>query len=394
MAPAWRLRLLYLLHYGAVGALLPYFAPYLRGLGFSGAEIGAVQMLGPLAGLVAPLAWAAHADRSGAPERALRRATGLAALAALLLPLARTPLAVAAVVLLMALGDRAVVPLLDALTLAEVRARPGASYARVRLAGSLGFAALALGVGALLAARGDRPADPLVPFAVVALLAALALTARGLPHAAPAEGRRPGLADVRTLLSDRALLGLLAASALHWLACAPFHVFFGVLVRERGLPSTVTGLGMGAGVLAEVVFLLWFPRLQGRFRLRTLLLVAFLGSALRWGLLAVASGAPALIALQLLHGLTFGLFWGSAVAALARLVPPRLRATGQALFSTVVFAGGNALGYQLAGLAFDHYGGAAPLFGWAALIELVPLLAAVLSTLGRGTPDGRKRPLS
>ena len=39
-----RFRLFYFLYYGYVGASLPYFAAYLRGLGFSGAEIGAAQM--------------------------------------------------------------------------------------------------------------------------------------------------------------------------------------------------------------------------------------------------------------------------------------------------------------------------------------------------------------
>jgi S-adenosylmethionine synthetase len=60
----------------------------------------------------------------------------------------------------------------------------------------------------------------------------------------------------------------------------------------------------------------------------------------------------------------------AAVAALSRVVPHALRATGQALFSAVVFGGGNAVGYQLAGAAFDHYGAAPPLFGWSALVEL------------------------
>lgn len=379
MAPAWRLRLLYFLHYGAVGTLLPYFAPYLRGLGFSGTQIGTVQMLGPLVSPLAALGWAGWADRRGAPDRALRLATTLALLAAAALPLALTPLAVGAVVLVQSLGERAVVPLLDSMTLDHVRRTPGASYARVRLGGSLGFAALALLTGALLALRGDRQGDRLLPLLALGLSAATALVAARLPAASPPAGPRPGWAEVRALLGDRSLLGLLAVCALHWLACAPFHLFFGLLVRDRGLPSAVTGLGMGAGVAAEVVFLLWFPRLEGRFRLRTLLAVAFAGSTLRWVLLSMAEGAAAVIALQLLHGLTFGLFWGSAVAALGRVVPPRLRSTGQALFTAVVFGGGNALGYQLAGLAYDHYGSTPPLFWWAGLIEAIPLMGVLVA---------------
>lgn len=379
MTTAGRLRLLYFLYYGAVGSLLPYFAPYLRGLGFSGTEIGTVQMLGPLMAPAAALGWAALADRTGAPGRALRLATGVSLAAACLLPLARTPLLVGAVVLAQALGDRAVVPLLDASTLAHVKATPGATYARIRLGGSLGFAAAALAVGAALAARGDRPADPLLPLTITSLVAAVALAVRGLPEAGAPEGPRPGLADAWALLRDRSLLGLLAVSALHWAACAPFHLFFGVLVRERGLPSAVTGLGMGAGVAAEVAVLLWFPRLEGRFRLRTLLAAAFGASALRWVLLSRAEGAAAVVALQAFHGLTFGLFWGSAVAALGRVVPPQLRSTGQALFSAVVFGGGNALGYQLAGLAYDRFASASPLFWWAGLIEVLPLMGVLVA---------------
>jgi PPP family 3-phenylpropionic acid transporter len=379
MAPAWRLRLLYFLHYGAVGTLLPYFAPYLRGLGFSGTQIGTVQMLGPLVSPVAALGWAGYADRRGAPDRALALCTALGLVAACLLPFAATPLAVGAVILLQALGDRAVVPLLDSVTLEHVRRTPASSYAHIRLGGSLGFAALALLVGALLAWRGDRPGDPLLPLTVLTLVAALALGVRWLPAGSPPVGARPGWREVRDLLRDPSLLGLLAVCALHWLACAPFHLFFGLLVRDRGLPSAVTGLGMGAGVAAEVAFLLWFPRLEGRFRLRTLLGVAFAGSALRWVLLSRAEGAAAVIGLQLLHGLTFGLFWGSAVAALGRIVPPRLRSTGQAIFSAVVFGGGNAIGYQLAGLAYDHYGAVAPLFWWAGLIEVLPLTGVIIA---------------
>jgi PPP family 3-phenylpropionic acid transporter len=378
MAPAWRLRLLYFLYYGAVGSLLPYFAPYLRGLGFSGAEIGGVQMLGPLLAPAAALAWASLADRTGRPDRALRLATGISLVAASLLPLARSPLQVGAVVLLQAAGDRAVVPLLDTLTLEHVRLHPGTTYTRIRLGGSLGFAAVALLVGGLLALRGDRPGDPVLPLAVLGLVAGTALAARGLPRGPAPSWPRPGWREVRALLGDGALLGLLGACALHWLACAPFHLFFGLLVRDRGLPSVVTGLGMGAGVAAEVLVLLWFPRLAGRFRLRALLATAFAGSALRWALLWRAEGAAAVIALQLLHGLTFGLFWGAAVAAMARLVPPPLRATGQALFAAVVFGGGNAIGYQLAGLGYDRFGSAPDLFGWAALIELIPLAGVLL----------------
>jgi PPP family 3-phenylpropionic acid transporter len=387
VVPARRLRLLYFLYYANVGTNLPYFAVYLRGLGFDGGAIGTVQMLPSLLSPLVALGWAGWADRHGAPTVALRRAALVAVAAALLLPLARTPLAVGAVLLAMALGDRALVPLLDANTLEWSRQRPAVSYARVRLFGSIGFSALALAGGAALAARGDRPGDVLVPVVIAGCFAAFAAGALALPPA-PGHGEpRPAPRELLSLLRHRPLAVLLGACALHWTACAPYHLFFGVLVRDRGLPSAVAGLGMTAGVAAEILALLLFPRLERRLSTRTLLAIAFLGSALRWIVLSRVSSAGAIVSLQLLHGLTFGLFWGTAMHALGALVPPRLRATGQALFSAVVFGAGNAIGYRLSGAAYDWHGAAAPLFAWAAALEVVAL-AAGLALLG-GPGAGR-----
>jgi MFS transporter, PPP family, 3-phenylpropionic acid transporter len=378
MAPAARLRLVYFLYYGNVGAFMPFFPAYLRGLGFSGEQLGAVQMIPSLLAPAVATGWAAFADRHAGSARALALATAWAALAGLALPFARTPLAVGAVIVAMALGDRSVVPLVDSVTLEHCRARPGASYARIRLFGSLGFVVLALVVGPVLTARGGRAADPLVPAVVTALVAAYALAARRLPST-PVHADRPGPRDLLALLRDRRLVLLLGACAVHWMACAPYHLLYGVFVRDRGLPADVAGIGMATGVTAEIAALVVFPRLEARFRLRGLFATAFLGSAVRWALLSRAQGAPAIVLLQLLHGLTFGLFWGCATAAMGALVPSRLRATGQALFTAVVFGAGNGAGFALSGAGYDRHGSVAPLFAWAAALELGLALAATVA---------------
>src|SRR5512136_2144205 len=125
MSPATRLRLFYFAYYGCVGTLLPYFAPYLRGLGFTGEQIGTVQMIGPLLAVPVAVAWATAADRLRAPARALGLASAWAFAAVLLLPFARTPATVGAVLLVYALADRAVVPLVDSVTVEWAAHHPG-----------------------------------------------------------------------------------------------------------------------------------------------------------------------------------------------------------------------------------------------------------------------------
>ncbi|HKC61387.1 MAG TPA: MFS transporter [Myxococcales bacterium] len=391
------LRGVYFLYYGYVGAILGYLAPYLRGLGFTGEQIGAVSTAAQLVAAPAALLWGHLAD-SGTPyatqrasplsaERvaygvaesraAVLRICALGALAAMsALPWARTPLAVGAVLVAHSAFGGAVVPLLDSLTMEWARGEPGRTYARTRLFGSLGFVVVAQGLGVGLAWRGDRPADPLVPLAAVACVAGYALllhaapmpAASGSARAAPLHGR-----DALALLRDRAVLLLLALCAIHWASCAPYHLLFGVLVRDRGLPSTVTGAGLALGVLAEVAALWAFPALRRRFDLPALLAAACLCTALRWWLVSRANGAAALILLQLFHALTFGLWWACAVEAMGLLVPVGLRATGQALFSALVFGAGNAAGYFLSGAGYQEFGGASRLFAVAAAVEVCAL---------------------
>lgn len=378
MSPQDRLRLFYFLYYGSVGAYLPYFAAYLRGLGFTGAEIGTVQMLPPLLAAPVALLWATAADRLGSPARALRLVTVWTLLAIALLPFARTPLAVGAVLVLQGLADRAVVPLVDSVSMELVRHDPRLSYARIRLFGSLGYIALSLGLGLLLGLRGERPADAAVPLAVLACVAGYALAARRLPSP-PSPGERPALAEALGLLRDRRLLAFLLAAMIHWGATAPFHVLLAVHARDLRLASWVAGAATSLGVGAEILALLAFPRLEARLSQRALVALAFAGTSLRWLLCWQVRSPPALLAVQLLHGLTFGVFWGASIRTLGQRVPARLRATGQALFSAVVFGAGNAAGYQLSGRGLDLYGRVAPLFGWAAAVELAALALALVA---------------
>jgi PPP family 3-phenylpropionic acid transporter len=259
-----------------------------------------------------------------------------------------------------------------------VRGQAGRSYARTRLFGSLGFVVVAQGIGVWLAARGDRPADSLVPLAAVACVAGYAFLLNAAPFppkalATSASAAPLRVGDALALLRDPAILLLFALCLIHWASCAPYHLLFGVLVRDHGLPSSVTGAGLALGVLAEIAALWAFPALLRRFDLAALLAAACAGTAVRWWLVSRAEGAAALIVLQLFHAVTFGLWWACAVEAMGRLVPVGLRATGQALFSALVFGAGNAAGYGLSGAGYQLLGGARPLFALAAAVELCSL---------------------
>lgn len=365
------LQAVYFCFFMAVGVSMPFLPPYLRDLGLGGREMATVLAIPPALNLVVPLAWAWLADRTRTHARVLQVVCLGAAIGFSSLLGARRFPALFVGYAAYAVFGVGIGGLVDSLTIARVRAQPAADYGRIRAWGSVGFVIASIGAGLLLTARGGRLADPLVPALMVAALAATFLSSLRI-RGSGERGARPRWSDVRALLRDRPLRLLLAVAPLHWMSSGPYNILFGIFVRDHRLSPAVVGLAFAVGVGAEVLVLLGFRRLHRRFSLETLLAVAFAGTAVRWLLVSRAEATAAVIGLQSLHGLTFGLFWGAGIARVADRVPAALRATGQALFVTTLGVG-NVCGYLASGAIYDAGGGVAPAFLAAAALELVPL---------------------
>jgi PPP family 3-phenylpropionic acid transporter len=374
---AARVRFFYFSYFITVGIYYPFLVPHLRAIGLSGSQIGTAQMAGSIAAIPASFLWGALADRLQAPARALRLATRFALLAAVGLIFARTPLTVALLLLLRGLAEPAIIPLSDTVAVNAVHAEPGASYARVRLFGSLGFVVSAQCAGFLLAGFSDADAARVMPVAYAATFLVTAVVAELLPADRLALGPKPHLREVRALAADGRLILLLAACAVHAASLATYPLY-GALVHDRGFSPAVTGAGMAFGVVAEVIVLFAFPALERRFSIATLLACTFGATALRWWLVSHELPAAWLVAVQVFHGLSFGLYWACAVKALSQWVPAHLRATGQAMFSSIASSLGGAIGYRLAGFGYEQLGGAGPVYAWTAVVELLALGLALL----------------
>lgn len=361
---------IYFLYFASVGITLPFLPAYFASVGLSPRQIGALLSVGPAMAMVAPSFWGHLADRTGRPDRILTAVAfgALCGLSSLLWFDGFFPL-------LVALGayaffTSAITPLLDSMTLHQVESS-GGSYAAVRVFGSFGFVLASVGFGLSVPAV-DRLAV-LVPLGFIAgyLLWSLLLEA---PARAFERSQNPfaGLG----LLRNRDLLWFLLACTLHWISCAPYHGSLALHIGALGLPPSVVGFSAGLGVVAEIAAMFAYPNLSKRFAPRHLLAASFFATVLRWAGMAVAQSAVAIILLQALHGLSFGLFYVAAVSFVSRRVPSQLRATGQALFVSITFGLGGLVGFTGAGAAYELLGGHR-LFGAAALLELAPALLAL-----------------
>ncbi len=338
-----------------VGAFVPYFALYLAARGFGAAEIALVMAMPQLARVVAPSFWGWLADRSGAA-----RAIVVGSVAALLagyalLGVVDGVLALAGVMLAMSLASAGALPLVEALTLATVAGRPG-RYGPIRLWGSVGFIAGVLGTGLWLDAHAPQT---LLPVLMTLLGLALAVSLGLPPWRAPqaAEGPVARLADVLRRVEVRAFFAACFCMAA---AHGALYGFFSLHAQALGYSKSAIGGLWTLGVLAEIgVFLAW-PQLTRRWSLRALLVASFLCAGARF--LAIGWGAQILALLvfaQLLHAATFGVHHAASVAAVQRLFPGRLHATGQTLYSSLSYGLGGGAGLLAAGWTWEVLGAGA-----------------------------------
>jgi PPP family 3-phenylpropionic acid transporter len=91
---------------------------------------------------------------------------------------------------------------------------------------------------------------------------------------------------------------------------------------------------------------------------RALLLAAMAGVP-RWALTAWVTDPVALVAIQVLHGLAFGVFWIAGVQLMSERAPAQVSASSQSLFNASSYGVGALFGAILAGELRAGWGTAA-----------------------------------
>jgi PPP family 3-phenylpropionic acid transporter len=337
-APASQVRLSFLTAsvYATIGIHLPFFPIWLAARGLSGTDIAAIAAVPPLMRLIANLILPPRADRSGdIPGMLTLCALGTTCAYASMGLIDGFWLILAAVAAL-SFAQGPVIPLADALILNEVRrrARGGLAaldYARVRGWGSASVLVMMVVGGQIV---GLLPRE-----AIVWLLAGTALVttivarqcARRLPPNSPgvlASPRLPGRIPHALVIAVFAL-GAAMIQASH----ALLYVFASLQWRSEGVGDGFIGLLWAAGVATETLFFFFLgPRLGDSHALALLVTGGFV-AVFRWLCMAGAPGPAALLALQMLHGATYGATQLGAVYLLSRLAGHERRAQAQGWLS-------------------------------------------------------------
>ncbi|VAW77049.1 Nucleoside:H+ symporter:Major facilitator superfamily, partial [hydrothermal vent metagenome] len=243
-----------------------------------------------------------------------------------------------------------------------------------RLWGSIGFIITVSSLGVLF----DYTGTGSLPLILVLLFTAIWLSSLAVPeHAAGHQSLNHE--PLLKVLKRPAVLSLLLVCFLIQASHGPYYTFYSLYLTDHGYSESSIGQLWALGVVAEIgVFLRmhhWLPR----FGARRLLLAATALTAVRWLLLALfVEQALVMVFVQTLHAASFGVYHAVAIHLVHRLFVGRHQGRGQALYSSLIFGAGGAIGSLTAGYLWAGFG-AQWMYAGAALTAL---LAGVVAWWG------------
>jgi len=353
-----------------MGAMLPYWSLYLADLGFTPAAIGQLVALTMMTKIVSPNVWGWIADHTGRRMRIVQLGSLAAAVAFAGVFFGNQFWWLAVVMMSFSFFWNASLPQVEVTTLNHLGEHVH-RYSAIRLWGSIGFIATVVALGPVL----DHFGTSLLPAVLLALFSAIWLSSLWVPERSVAN-LQPGQAPLREVLRQGHVVALLAVCFLMQASHGPYYTFYSLYLQDHGYTRSIIGQLWALGVIAEIGVFVAMPRLVPLFGLRLLLLTSLGLAVLRWLLIGYfVDSLVILIIAQVLHAATFGVYHGTAIQLIHRYFRGRHQGRGQALYSSLSFGAGGAVGALYSGHVWDLGGGALS-FGTAALISALAWLFA------------------
>ena len=325
---------------------LPFVAAILADGGQTDAEIAQMMLWMPLALTFGAPLWSWVADKTGRADLVLKGSTTMALFAMLSFFAAQSTFAQTLCLGLLAFSRAPFGPLGDALTLQRLQG-DHRSYGQIRMWGSICFFLAVLAGGTL---------RPTIATAPLILACSLMLIAMGFAWTLPSKEFRAkptAKGILAPLLREPLIWIFLILATLHGITITTYDNFFSLHVEQLGWSSSITGMGIATGVIAEVVVLGFGRKLLDWCGPGWLILFGVASSLPRFWFTGTTTSPEALIAWQSLHGLGFGSFWIGGVAFLSEIAPPEAPNAAQSLLPASTFGAGYILSICIAATAFN-----------------------------------------
>lgn len=357
------LAITYLFYFGQFGVLMPYLGVFLDGRGFSSTEIGELFALITVARIAGPNLWAILADKSGRALRVLQLGALLTFATFSLVFFVDGFWSLTLSLALMMMFWTAILPQIEGLTLNCVYGH-ASRYGRIRLWGSIGYILLTIVTGKMIDVFSSE-----APIYVGALvLFSLFIITLWLKAPKVEKSTNPLHESIWHKINTPVFYAFLLSVALLQLSFGAYYGFFALYLVDLDYSGQATGWLIAIGVLAEVIIFLQAGKLIKFFGVKWILVISTLLTALRWYLLAVAANNPAILVVsQMLHAFSFGMTHAASMHFIHHYFGNRFQSQGQAIYLSVGFGIGGAVGGYGAGYFWQQGHGAEQTFTLAAI---------------------------
>ncbi|MFT7388060.1 MAG: PPP family 3-phenylpropionic acid transporter [Candidatus Endobugula sp.] len=370
--PYWRLSGFYFFYFALVGALSPYLSLYLSDIGLTAYAIGLVNAVLMGTKIVAPNLWGWICDRTGKRLLIIGVGLGLATLffAGLFFWQALLPILI--ITFLYSFFWNAVLSQFDTLTI-QYLDENSQHYSRVRVWGSVGFIASVTALGFLFDVVSIAY---LIPISWVLLfLITINCTLLSEP---PARKVSHVSISCKAIIKQPAVIAFFMAAFLLQLSFGAYYTFFSLYLESYGYTRTTIGLLWALGVIAEVILFLIIHRLMPAMGVSYLLFWSLLLTSMRWFLTAFfADVVWVMLLAQCIHAFSFGAAHAASIELIRQFFKGKNAGQGNALYSSVTFGAGGAIGALLSGYLW----GINPQLLFV-MAGVVLLLAAAIARLG------------
>lgn len=345
---------------------MPYWALYLQSEHFSPVEIGILMSIFQISRIFAPNFWGWLADHTAKRTVWIRLNTVLGVLGFIAVFWAEGFWSMLLVMGALSLFTSSTMPLSESLTLAHLANTKG-HYSRIRMWGSVGFIVASVFLGYLIDWAGIYS----LLWAILVVQITLFLLTFTLTEANVAPHHTDQF-SVWNILRNPAVVALLIGCALMVSAHGVLYNFYSIYLAAHGYSKGMIGWLWSLGVICEIGVFMLMPIIMRRFTLKAIILVSLALAVIRFAMIGLAVDHLVLLLIaQSLHAATFGSFHAATVEVVAKFFNGRHQAKGQAIYNSVTYGVGGAIGGIAGGYALQGLGG-----------ELTFLLAAIFPLIG------------
>lgn len=345
-------------------AVFSVFMPvYLDELGYDNTDIGTLLSISSFVGLFAQPMWGVISDRAKAKNNVLKTLVLFSSLGTLLFGISGNYYYIFAVMVVYAFFQTPIVPIGDAITLEYITATRW-KYGPIRLAGTLGYAVMAVLAGVLT--KKNVNGIFLICF-VMGIMTFL--TIFRMPTVKGHQSNQNKL-SILELFKNRELVLLIGLTIAVHTSIGFYNSFFSIYYKSMGADNTIIGWAIFIASISEVLFLIIGDGIIKRLGIKLTLFGAAFVSIIRWAAFGLVDNIYVIPALQILHGFTFIVLAYSMSIYINNEVPSELKASGQTI-NAVVGVGLSKIIGSIGGGALSDFIGIRQVFFANALIILV-----------------------